>query len=170
MNKLNLVFKMKNIFILLSFIIALLLYIGCSKDSGSDCTETPVASTYEPLYVKDGTREYWLKRNDTTKVVNYTIKSETDYKMYVTGSLKKTDDVTDSLPSIDFTKKSLIAGQYISEYADRVISMSIEKACDTYTLTVDVGGGARKQTTKVYFFAVVEVTGSDATVKVVSEH
>jgi hypothetical protein len=146
-------------------------YFSCSKDSTSTCAETIAPSTYEKVLVNDLKIEYGLKNVDQVKTqVDLTIKSESEYKKYISSSIPTYDYKNDSLPTIDFSKKSIIAGRYISKYADFVKSMSIEKACDKYTLTVHIGGSSRVQTTYVYYFALVDVTGADAEVKIVSEH
>jgi len=147
-----------------------IIYFGCKKDSSS-CTETPAPSTYEKILVNDLKVEYGLKNvSNTDTLVKLTIKSETDYKKYIASSIPTYDNKSDSLPAIDFSKKSIIAGRHTSKYADFVKSMSIEKACDKYTLTVHTGGSSRVQKTFVYCFALVDATGTDAEIKIVSEH
>jgi hypothetical protein len=169
-NKLKNTLKMKKILLCISVIIFGIVYFGCS-DNDDECTETPVASTYEELPAINSTTEYSLQNTDKTKDSVYlTIKTEVDYKKYVASNMSNYNVTEDSLPSIDFNKKTLLAGRYKSKYSDKVLSMSIKKACDTYSLTVTIGGGARPATTNVCYFAIVDKTGSDAKVSIILKH
>jgi hypothetical protein len=164
---------MKKIFFTVVVAISGLVYFGCKDDEDEKCTEAPVASSYEALYIEDGSRKYMIKSStiDTSKnPFGVTITDETSYKKYITGTLKNYTGKSDSLPVIDFTKKSLLAGCYISKFSDKVQAQTIEKACNTYTLTTTIGGGARPASTYVYYFAVVEKTDQAAEFKVVSKH
>lgn len=161
---------MKKCFVSVLIICSGIIYFGCKKDS-SACTETPAPSTYEKVLVNDLKVEYGLKNvSNTDTLIKLTIKSDAEYRKYIASSIPNYNSKNDSLPAIDFTKKSLIAGRYISKFADVSKTMSIEKACDKYTLTVHVGGSSRVQRTFVHFFALVDATGTDAEIKIVSEH
>lgn len=98
-----------------------------------------------------------IQGGETGSKVDLIIRSQADYEKYVL--------CTNSLPAIDFSQKTLLAGRTIAPYTDLIESQRVYKLCDgKVTFEVKLNRGGYAAVTDVYYFAIIPKISDDTNV------
>jgi hypothetical protein len=149
---------MKNYSILLC---PLFLFAFSCEQEKIICTGEAISISYEPMVADSLENDCRLQNiGDTREVgsqVNVLIQSQADYEKYMLCAT--------SLPDIDFSQKTLLAGRYVASHMDQVKHQRVYQECNgkvKFEVRLDKGGYTA--VTDVFFFAVVPKISSQAEV------
>jgi len=139
-------------------IIITLLGFSCEKND-LDCEGEPTQIPFEYLLAENSNETCVLKNIDDTEVqVNLIIQSQVDYEKYL--------ECSDTLPSINFSEHTLLAGRLKAPNMDRVVKQTFSQDCtDRYLYYVEIGSGVATMPSDVYYFAIVPKIIDESTLR-----
>lgn len=122
---------------------------ACTQNQIIDCTGELTQITFDSLLPDTTNQTCILKNiNESEQIVNLIIQSQAEYENYVS--------CTDSLPFIDFSTKTLLAGRMKSPNEDKIIEQKITVDCNgNYLYSVDIGYGIATHPIDVYYYAII---------------
>jgi len=121
---------------------------NCEK-SDPDCQGEPTPIPYESL-LQHKQDEICILRNidDSKKQIDLIIQTQDDYEKYV--------ECSSTLPPINFSEMTLLAGRLKTPYQDKVIKQSYSQDCkNRYVFQVEIGLGVAAAPSNVFYFAIV---------------
>lgn len=131
---------------ILSICIALSTF-NCEKND-PECEGEPTPIPLESVVQKEGELCALKNIDDTRLQIDLIIQTEDEYEKYI--------ECSNTLPSINFSDKTLLAGRLKTPYQDKIIKQSYSQDCkNRYLFHVEIGWGVAAAPSNVFYFAIV---------------
>lgn len=139
---------MKNLYLL---ICSLFLFAFSCEREEINCSGETTSISFELLQQNSDSGCHIQNIKESTEVgsqENLIIQSQADYEKYILCH--------SSLPTIDFSKKTLLAGRYVAANMDWIDNQQVYQNCDgKVVFKVKLERGGYTAITKVYYFVVI---------------